>query len=103
MEDFDAMVDNSLLSLANTHLSMPEIATDTSVPDTSLGSSILDGLDSLGGLKGLGSLAGTIGNIWGGIEQRKYQKDLLKMEKERIARDRARQDKFDSGMQKAWA
>lgn len=66
-------------------------------------------MDSMGGLKGimggigtLGSAVGAIGGILNGIEQRKYQKGLLRREDERIARDRARQDKFESGVIGAW-
>ncbi len=64
-----------------------------------LGSSLFDGL---GGLEGLASIFGTVGDIWGGMEQRKYQKDILKTEKDRIKREQARQDKFDKGMSDAW-
>lgn len=101
--DEETGLDTSLLSYMPGNWSLPEITPDTSTVDTSLGSSLLDGFDSLGGMKGLAGLAGTIGSIWGGIEQRKYQKNLLNMEKDRIARDRKRQDKFDAGMTSAWA
>jgi len=54
-------------------------------------------------LKGLGSIASVLGSLWGANEDRKYKKELLKREDERIARDRARQDEFDSDMAQAYA
>ena len=80
----------------------PNIEIPTLPPvDTNMG--MLDGLlDKAGGLQGLGSLASAIGGIMGGIEQRKYQKELLDMEKKRIERDRARQEKFEGDMKSSW-
>ncbi|MDD5360406.1 MAG: hypothetical protein PHI79_03410 [Sulfurovaceae bacterium] len=95
----DTGLGDSLLSFIPNNFTMPDVDT-TSIQDTSIGSSILDGV---GGLKGFGNFANILGDIWGNMEQRKYQKSLLKREDARISRDRARQDKFDNGMQKAWA
>lgn len=64
-----------------------------------LGSSLFD---NIGGLEGFGEVLGIVGNIWGGMEQRKYQKDMLNTEKARIKRAQDRQDKFDKGMSDAW-
>lgn len=74
-----------------------ESSSDSSVWE--LGSSLFD---NIGGFQGLGDALGIIGNIWGGMEQRKYQKDMLNTEKARIKRAQDRQDKFDKGMSDAW-
>jgi len=62
-------------------------------PNINLDNNLFSGLNI--DLKGLGTLASVIGSIWGAIDERNYKDKILKMEKERIARDRARQDKFE--------
>jgi len=75
-----------------------EIPTDNLNNSLDLGG-LFGGID----LGGLGALAGAIGGIMQARSQAKYQKRLADMEEARIKRDEARQDKYESGMRKAYA
>ena len=59
--------------------------------------------DSLSGnLQGIGTLASVIGGIMNNRSNDKYRKQLLRREDARIARERARQDKFENSMRANW-
>lgn len=97
----DPIFDDTQVFGLNTWIS-PEIEVPQ-IQTTDIGTGMLDGLfDKAGGLQGIASIAGAIGGIMSGMDQRDYQKELLKMEKERIKRDRARQEKFEGDMKSAW-
>ncbi|CAA6806699.1 MAG: Unknown protein [uncultured Sulfurovum sp.] len=60
-----------------------------------------DSLDKID-LSGVASVAGVIGSFLANRDDKKYKRELLDMEKGRIARDREKQDKFQTGMENAW-
>lgn len=74
-------------------VSVPEIE----VSDLNMGNMLGD-ID----LKGMGTIASVLGSLWSVSEDKKYKDEMLAREDERIARDRAKQDKFDADMQKAY-
>ena len=55
-----------------------------------------------GNLKGLGTLVGGIGSIYGNIQQGKYAKSLIDLQKAQYNRGIKRQDKADKNLQTAW-
>ena len=59
------------------------------------------GLD-MGTWQGIGTLTGVIGGLLNASAERSYKNKLFKEEKRRIAREEARQDKFEAGMRKAY-
>ena len=59
-------------------------------------------MSSIGGLKGLGTIASVLGALHGASEERKFKKEVLKREDDRIARDRGRQERFENGIRKAY-
>ena len=84
--------DTSLTQMPEVTIGVPKVA----LPEQG---GFLDGLD----LKGIGTLASVISGIMSANAQRSFQKEQLAMEKERIARDRKRQDKYESGMKSSWS
>jgi len=86
-------------ALANVGLSLKASTPDVNLSDAGGAFSF----DNLGiDLKGFGTLASLVGGFMAHNDDKKYKNKLMKREDERIARDRARQDKFDKGMQEAW-
>jgi hypothetical protein len=63
---------------------------------------VWDDIGGMGTLSTVGTIIGGIGGIMNARDQRKYQKEVLGMERARIARDRERQDNFENGMKDAW-
>ncbi len=84
--------DTSLTQMPEVTIGVPKVA----LPEQG---SFLDGFD----LKGGATLLGVIGSILGQRDQAKFPTEQLPMEKERIARDRKRQDKYESGMKSSWS
>lgn len=54
-------------------------------------------------MQGFGTLAGVIGNIFAQNKEAKYKEKLFDMEEKRIADEKKRQEKFDSGMRDSWS
>lgn len=54
-------------------------------------------------LKGMGSIAQGIGSIWDAYNKKEYQDEIVKMEKERVNREVAKQAKAQSAFDAAWA
>jgi hypothetical protein len=58
---------------------------------------------SLGGaLQGIGAVTGALASIYGIHEQKKYQDEVLGMEKERVAKNEARRDAKQAEYDKVW-
>jgi hypothetical protein len=53
-------------------------------------------------LKGAGAIAGALSSIYGTMEQTKFNKEMLGMEKDRINRNIARQDKLQANYEGVW-
>ena len=53
-------------------------------------------------LKGLGTLIGGLGSIYGNIQQGKYAKQLINLQKNAYLRGIKRQDKADKSLQDAY-
>lgn len=54
-------------------------------------------------LKGGGAVIGALSSIYGTLEQTKFNKDALGMEKDRINRNIAREDKIQKNYQGVWS
>ncbi|SFV70889.1 hypothetical protein MNB_SV-13-129 [hydrothermal vent metagenome] len=54
-------------------------------------------------LGGIGQGIGLVAGIYGANEDRKMRNKLYDMEKKRIARNEAKEDKFHADMTKAWS
>ena len=54
-------------------------------------------------LKGMGSIAQGIGSIWDAYNKKEYQDEIVKMEKDRVNREVAKQAKAQSAFDAAWA
>ena len=83
---------------------------DFKLPDFDLGfgGSDIDtkGKESGGGigstLQGIGAVTGALASIYGIREQKKYQDEVLGMEKERVAKNEARRDTKQAEYEKVW-
>lgn len=53
-------------------------------------------------LQGIGAVTGALASIYGIHEQKKYQKEVLNMEKERVAKNEARRDAKQAKYDKVW-
>jgi hypothetical protein len=66
-----------------------------------------DGMFSSGNigstLKGAGSVVGALSSIYGTLEQTKFNKETLKMEKDRINRNTEREDKLQKNYEGVWS
>ena len=54
-------------------------------------------------LKGMGSIAQGIGSIWDAYNKKEYQDEIVKMEKDRVNREVAKQAKAQNAFDAAWA
>lgn len=54
-------------------------------------------------LQGLGTIIGGLGSIYGNIQQGKYAKDLINLQKSQYQRGIKRQDEADKNLKNAWA
>lgn len=54
-------------------------------------------------LKGGGAIVGALSSIYGTLEQNKFNKEVLGMEKDRINRNIAREDKLQKNYQGVWS
>lgn len=60
--------------------------------------------DNIGGtLQGIGSIGGALANIYGVHEQKKFNDDMLSMEKDRINRENKKTDKQQANYDAVWA
>ncbi len=64
--------------------------------------SMFSGKNIGGTLKGAGAIVGALSDIYGTIEQSKFNKEMLNMEKNRVARNNARQDQLQANYEGAW-
>lgn len=53
-------------------------------------------------LQGIGAVTGALASIYGIREQKKYQDEVLGMEKERVAKNEARRDQQQAEYDKVW-
>lgn len=53
-------------------------------------------------LQGVGAITGALASVYGISEQKKYQKEVLNMEKERVAKNEARRDTKQAEYDKVW-
>lgn len=53
-------------------------------------------------LQGVGAITGALASIYGIREQKKYQDEVLGMEKERVAKNEARRDTKQAEYEKVW-
>jgi len=53
-------------------------------------------------LKGLGSIVGGLGGLYGAIQQGKYAKGLINLQKAAYQRGIKREDESDKNLQDAW-
>lgn len=53
-------------------------------------------------LQGVGAITGALASVYGIREQKKYQDEVLGMEKERVATNEARRDKKQAEYEKVW-
>lgn len=50
----------------------------------------------------IGAIGGALANVYGMYEQKKFNKDMLKMEKDRVARENKRVDDAQANYDKVW-
>ena len=78
---------------------IPTVAIDTPITNTPT----IDGGGFNIDMQGIGTLASVLGGIMSSRDDKKYKEEILKREDERIARNRAQQDKFNASMSQAYA
>jgi hypothetical protein len=54
-------------------------------------------------LKNIGSIAQGVGSIWDAYASSQYKKDIVEMEKDRVAREVAKQDKAQKSFDSVWS
>ena len=92
----------------NIPMPTPKATAPMTAPKFATAKTTAPGVQQSGGLgggfslQGIGSLVSAVGGILAYMDQSAYRKEMLKMEKDRIKRDRKRQDEFDAGMDKAY-
>lgn len=79
---------------------------ETPTYDFGLGGGTADGKTTGGGLgstlQGVGAITGALASIYGIREQKKYQDEVLGMEKERVAKNEVRRDTKQAEYEKVW-
>lgn len=108
----DGVINTGTTAVNEVYTPMPS----TQVMDTtSLWDSSMNFLNSGGGkttkesgggfgstLQGIGAVTGALASIYGIREQKKYQDEVLGMEKERVAKNEARRDAKQAEYDKVW-
>lgn len=94
-----SFVDNMTNLWGNDYTSNPGGGSEKTITDDSMFSSSNIGST----LKGGGAIIGALAGIYGTLEQTKFNKEVLGMEKDRINRNIAREDKLQKNYEGVWS
>lgn len=82
----------------NTAIDMPK----TTQSDTNFFGDAFSGKNIGGTLQGIGAIGGALASVYGISEQKKFNEDMLDMEKDRVAKEYEKRDKQQSEYDAVW-